>query len=320
MSSDDPKPLGLEVASAICQGARPYQEDSLIADVTDGAQLSMVILSDGMGGHAAGDVASKIVVTEMFSELSFRGELMMASSEAMCDSLRMAALAANERIAHHTAAHPQTDGMGATLLNIIVQKNKLHWISIGDSPLFLFRGGKLRQLNQDHSMAPQIDLWVKAGLIPDHMAHNHPDRNVLTSVLCGEEITYIDCPEEPFELRRGDIILVASDGLQFLSDAGIAKVLRKGRSDTPQKICDALMKAVLSLGDPGQDNVSFAVLKVAERRKTHERWQELAAPMRSYPLRLIDPTTLQETAKGAGNDDEEPSDKTAAVASPSAAE
>mgnify|MGYP000095919914 CR=1 FL=1 len=77
--------------------------------------------------------------------------------------LRGVADLANETLRHHTRTHPETEGMGATLVVPCLVENRLYWISVGDSPLFLWRAGKLSQLNEDHSMAPQIDALVQRG-------------------------------------------------------------------------------------------------------------------------------------------------------------
>jgi hypothetical protein len=152
--------------------------------------------------------------------------------------------------------------MGATLVVPALIENRLWWISIGDSPLFLFRGGKLRQLNEDHSMAPQIDFMVKSGLMDPQVAANHPDRNCLISVLMGSRIPKIDCPGKPFELQAGDIVLCASDGLQFLSNAQIEKVLNRYRKTRSTEIAERLLDELARLDDPDQDNISFTVIKV----------------------------------------------------------
>ncbi|MFN3280553.1 MAG: PP2C family protein-serine/threonine phosphatase, partial [Tabrizicola sp.] len=170
-----------DVASGISQGARDYQEDAITADFPVGAEAGFVVLADGMGGHAAGDVASKIVLTEVFSELKFHFADVHAFEARAPEILRNVADLANETLRQHTRTHPETEGMGATLVVPALIENRLWWISIGDSPLFLFRGGKLTQLNEDHSMAPQIDFMVKSGLMDPVVGANHPDRNCLIS-------------------------------------------------------------------------------------------------------------------------------------------
>lgn len=251
-----------DAASALSKGQRAYQEDAIISDFARGADNGLVVLADGMGGHAAGDIASKIVVTEVFSELLFQRADSDTFAQRVQDSLYTAAMAANTCLKEHVRAYPETHGMGATLVAGVVIGDNLHWISIGDSPLYLFRDGTLVQLNEDHSMAPQIDFMVKSGLMPMEEAARHPDRSTLTSVLFGEDIPKIDCPQDPTILKSGDIVIVASDGLQFLSNTQIEAELQRNSHLRSDEIVDLLLHRVTSLDDPDQDNVSFSVVKV----------------------------------------------------------
>lgn len=251
-----------DVASGISQGARDYQEDAITADFPVGAEAGFVVLADGMGGHAAGDVASKIVLTEVFSELKFHFADVQSFEARAPEILRGVAELANETLRQHTRTHPETEGMGATLVVPALVENRLWWISIGDSPLFLFRGGRLSQLNEDHSMAPQIDFMVKSGLMAPDVGANHPDRNCLISVLMGSRIPKIDCPTKPFEMQAGDIVLCASDGLQFLSNPQIERVLNKYRKARSTEIAERLLDELARLDDPDQDNISFTLIKV----------------------------------------------------------
>jgi serine/threonine protein phosphatase PrpC len=249
-------------ASAISRGARPYQEDAYIADFSRGADVGFAVLADGMGGHAAGDVASQIVVTEVFSELTFQRKSYEDNACALPGILRQAADCANQSIQSYTDAHPQSKGMGATLTACVVLDDALYWISIGDSPLFLFRDNQLQQINEDHSMGPQVDLMVETGALSEADARAHPDRSVLTSALFGERIARIDCPENACDLRPGDTIIIASDGLQYLSEDDIARVLRERPFARSADIVDALMGAVQGLNDPDLDNVTIGLVQV----------------------------------------------------------
>jgi PPM family protein phosphatase len=251
-----------DVASGISQGARDYQEDAITADFPVGAEAGFVVLSDGMGGHAAGDVASKIVLTEVYSELKFHYADVEAFERRAPEILRNVAEFANQTLREHMEKHPETDGMGATLVVPALVENRLWWISIGDSPLFLYRAGQLKQLNEDHSMGPQIDFMAQAGLLDAKLAANHPDRNCLVSVLMGSDISKIDCPAQPVELKAGDIVVCSSDGLQFLTNAQIEKVLARYRKTRSTEIAERLLAEIHRLDDPDQDNISFTVIKV----------------------------------------------------------
>jgi len=262
--------IRFDVASVLNRGRRDYQEDAIATDFPRGAEFGYAVLSDGMGGHAAGDVASKIVVTEMFSELKFQSSDTKSFVANVCGVLKGAAVSANACMAAHTANNPDTAGMGATLVAPVFLRDKLFWISIGDSPLYLYRGGQLRQLNEDHSLGPHIDYMVRSGMMSEDVGRNHPDRNALTSVLIGETIERIDCPEVPFQLRNGDVLVVASDGLQFLSNGRIRKVLRETDDQSATRIADRLMNELATLADPEQDNICFSVIKVRFKTQPEE--------------------------------------------------
>ena len=250
------------MASALSQGRRDSQEDSLASDFQQGSEHGFAVIADGMGGHAAGDIASQIVVTEVFSELKFRASDVEAFEAQAPRVLSQAAALANDCLRAHGQCHPGTKGMGATLIAPVFFGLRLHWISIGDSPLYLFRANKLIQLNEDHSMAPEFDRMVMTGLIASDDAQNHPDRNCLTSVIGGGEIARVDCPTAPFRLEPEDIILAATDGVQFLSDDQIAYVLEKCQRFGAKAIAEVLMDALEILADPDQDNVALTVIKL----------------------------------------------------------
>ncbi|MGL4236492.1 PP2C family protein-serine/threonine phosphatase [Tabrizicola sp.] len=284
-----------DVASGISQGARDYQEDAITADFPVGAEAGFVVLADGMGGHAAGDVASKIVLTEVFSELKFHFADVAAFEAKAPEILRNVADLANETLRQHTRSHPETEGMGATLVVPALVENRLYWISVGDSPLFLFRSGKLSQLNEDHSMAPQIDFMVKSGLMDPEIGANHPDRNCLISVLMGTRIPKIDCPVKPLELRAGDIVVCSSDGLQFLTNAQIERVLQRYRKTRSTEIAERLLDELGKLGDPDQDNISFTIIKVNDasvRDKTDDKPRRSAVVQRPKRLTTVAPEHL----------------------------
>ncbi len=251
-----------DVASVLNRGCRDYQEDAIATDFPLGADFGYAVLSDGMGGHAAGDVASKIVVTEVFSELKFQSSDVEALEGSICDVLKSAAVSANECMAAHASNNPDTAGMGATLVAPVFMSDKLFWISIGDSPLYLMRGGQLRQLNEDHSLGPHIDYMVRSGMMSEDVGRNHPDRNALTSVLIGETIDRIDCPARPYRLKNNDILIVASDGLQFLTNRQITEIVHENSEFGSARIAEALLEELRDLDDPEQDNVCFSVIKI----------------------------------------------------------
>ncbi|WP_171132973.1 PP2C family serine/threonine-protein phosphatase [Ruegeria sp. HKCCA5014] len=251
-----------DVASGLSQGGRDYQEDALVTDFPFGMDSGVAVLADGMGGHEAGDVASKIVSTEVYSALKFRSASFAEAEKDIPDHFAVATAGANGTIRDYVSENPGARGMGATLVAVVVAENRMYWMSIGDSPLYLLRGGKLQQLNEDHSLAPQIDLMAEQGLLSPELAKNHPDRNCLTSVIMGQNIPKFDCPSKPFELQLGDIVVVSSDGLQYLGEPMLKKILHRYRRRKSAEIAGHLLNAISDLDDPDQDNVSFSVIKL----------------------------------------------------------
>jgi serine/threonine protein phosphatase PrpC len=251
-----------DVASAIAQGGRSYQEDAIVTDFPFGMDSGVAVLADGMGGHAAGDVASKIVVTQVYASLKFRSADFADLESQIPAMMRQAAKGANSSVRDHVKANPGTRGMGATLVSIVLVEHRMYWMSIGDSPLYLLRDGKLRQLNEDHSLAPQIDFMHRQGLISAEAAKHHPDRNCLTSVILGGKVARADCPKDAFELKLGDVVVVSSDGLQYLEEDRIRKIIHRYRRRKSAEIAGYLLEALDDLADPDQDNISFSVIKL----------------------------------------------------------
>ena len=262
--------LDFDVATAAIKGKRPYQEDSMISSFPIGQGAGFAIIADGIGGHVAGHLASALATTEIFAHLKMQESQLVDGKLDVPFALRHAAEQANKRIAAHTAMDGETKGMGTTLLVPVIRGDRLSWISVGDSPLLLFREGALRQLNQDHSMAPQIDMMVKTGSMSAQVGKDHPDRNTLLSVLNGEMIEKIDCPDTPIRLKEGDILIAATDGLQSLSNAVIAKTLMKGKNGRSMDIANAFLAAIAAKNDPDQDNTTFVVMRATVESKADD--------------------------------------------------
>lgn len=286
-----------DVACALDQGGRDYQEDSLVSDFAVGDDCGIVVLADGMGGHSAGDVASKIVVTEVFSELKFHSDLFFDHDESLPFVMENALRSANDCMREAMRENEESRGMGSTVIATVLAGNRMFWSSIGDSPLYHFRGRKMEQINEDHSMAPQIDLMAATGVIDPEEAANHPDRNCLTSAIAGGKINRVDNRGEALELNAGDIIVVSSDGLQFLDEKVIAKIIARNRRRPSTDIANALLQAVKGLNDPEQDNISFAVIKVRHEKPVERPVRRTnVTDIGSHATRLADGTEMDDAA------------------------
>ncbi|MEM7075803.1 MAG: protein phosphatase 2C domain-containing protein [Pseudomonadota bacterium] len=254
--------LRYDAVAATAMGGRDRQEDAVVTDFPIGTDYGFAVLADGMGGHASGNLASNIVVTEMFSELKMQANDPSSMERDINATLHAAVADANACIKYVSRCSPRQELMGTTVVAPVLFEDRLYWISIGDSPLWHFRDGNLVRLNEDHSMAPEIDRMLEQGLMDADTARSHPDRECLTSVLMGGEIARIDYSEAPVHVRPGDIILAASDGLEFLDDARIAAVLNAHGSTSGAEISSALLAEISSLDDPDQDNVAFCLVRV----------------------------------------------------------
>ncbi|WP_037306630.1 PP2C family protein-serine/threonine phosphatase [Ruegeria halocynthiae] len=250
-----------DIALILEKGRRDSQEDAIASRVFDTANAAYIVVADGMGGHAAGEVASELVIAAWRGTLDTELEEQTPPEAALLDALPLAAMQANAAIANHCEDQGAGFNMGATLLGVLLLERRVFWISIGDSPMYLFRDGTLSQLNEDHSMAPQIDARVAEGTLTEAEAQAHPDRNQLTSVIMGAAIPKVDCPVDPFVLEPSDVLILGSDGLQYLSDAEIQSILRDNADALAQDIAGALWQALRAKDDPDQDNTSIAIVK-----------------------------------------------------------
>lgn len=250
-----------EVATAVALGARDRQEDAVLVQFDQGADSGFAVLSDGMGGHDDGDLASRVIVSEVFRAMSLTGRTAPRDHLALRSRLRQAILSANRSLRDAVDAGAGQDGMGGTVIATVLRDAQLSWISIGDSALYLFRNGALTRLNEVHSLAPQIDLMLRRGEIDAETARSHPQRSCLTSALIGAAINRIDSPEEPLALEPGDIVLMASDGLETLREEVLVHLLELHRDAPGPVIAHALLQAVESCAAPEQDNTALIVLK-----------------------------------------------------------
>ena len=244
----------LRCAGGQILGTREIQEDDFgfIAGVTldpDGHHPAIVV-ADGMGGHAAGNVASGLAVREFMDAYGVEGR--------PSDRLRAALDSANQALGEAVAENPALQGMGTTLVAAAVTSNGLEWISVGDSALLLYRGGRLKRLNRDHSMRPVIAALRE--IDPDAADGMSPQQ--LRSALVGSDIALVDASSMPELLMPGDVVLAATDGIDALDDAEAAANIADHCADGPEVIRDALLAAVANRCAPTQDNATIAVIEV----------------------------------------------------------
>ncbi len=221
---------------------RQHNEDSVLAE------RSVFVVADGMGGHAAGEVASRIVVETMAG----LAELDRARPEDVVAALTES----NTRILQSVARHPEQTGMGttATGLAIVTAGGSDHWavFNVGDSRVYRFIGGELALVTVDHS---EVREMVDAGLITEAEAARHPLRNVVTRSLGTESMPTPDV--WVFPPHPGERFVICSDGLSNeLSRDQIREIV--AAVDDPQAAAEALVQAAVEAG--GRDNVTVIVV------------------------------------------------------------
>lgn len=251
-AATDPARLRLRRGGGQLVGKREIQEDEIgFIDgptLDPGGQHPVVVVADGMGGHASGELASRLAVRAFVEAYGTEGR--------PADRLRAALDRANQAIDVAIRDNLSLDGMGTTLVAAAVTADGLEWISVGDSPLYLCRGARLKRLNEDHSMAPviaamrEIDPATARGMNP----------NELRSALVGFTLTKVDASPMPELLKPGDLILLASDGLNTLDEGEMASLIAARRGDGPEAVKDALLAAVAAQDAPAQDNVTVALI------------------------------------------------------------
>lgn len=247
---------GRQFAGLQLQGGRPYQEDDFgflndVKETDPRPSHLLVVLADGMGGHSGGAHASALAVDTFLA--TYQG-----SPGSVTDRMVKSLHESNDRIRTDSEGDPQLAGMGCTLVAAAFLDDGLVWVSVGDSPFWRFRDGSIKQLNEDHSMAPLIAQQVTAGALSPEEAARHPHRNALRSALIGEPIPKLDLRESPVRLKEGDKFLIASDGMQTLSDQEIAAILAENADalDLARK----LLRAIEGKNRKGQDNTTAIVV------------------------------------------------------------
>jgi PPM family protein phosphatase len=225
-------------------GQRETNEDSFYVD--DG--LGLFILADGMGGHNAGEVASKIAV-EVTAEFVRTG--LQAGKEAEV-VFREALASANRSIFEKASGNPAWSDMGTTLLMALATDHKVVIGHVGDSRAYLIGKGKIEQITEDHTFVFQ---WLKEGLITKEEARTHSARHGLTEVLGVSDEVEVDVGAWPWE--KEVCLLLCSDGLtDVLRDEEILSIAEFG-SD-PQQVCDTLVDSARQNGAGDDITVIFA--------------------------------------------------------------
>jgi serine/threonine protein phosphatase PrpC len=219
---------------------RENNEDSVYpGSAGESIDSVLVIVADGMGGHVAGEVASRLAMNAAASSDLDAGDRVAAGNRA---------------IREEVAREPDLEGMGTTMTLVAIEGNVATIGHVGDSRAYLLRDGGFSQLTEDHTVAAE---YVAMGQLSPEEAASHPQRHMLTRTLGLTRFVNVD--EFDIEVAAGDRILICSDGLtEMVDDSAIAKTLASG---TPEEAVWELVELANDAG--GVDNITVAVVEAA---------------------------------------------------------
>jgi len=240
---------------------RKGNEDSLIAS----PEQRLFVVADGMGGHAAGEVASKVAVDSINEFVCLTGGDEEITWPFGLDTgisydgnrLKTSVRYANRKVLEAVKEKAEYEGMATTVAAVLVDGATANIAHVGDSRVYLFRGGELQQLTSDHSW---VNEQLQSGIISADQARSHPLRNVVTRALGGKVDLQVDIQAQPME--PGDILLVCSDGLTtMVPDEEITRVLAEASGDielgAPNLVAEANAHG-------GEDNITVILLQFQE--------------------------------------------------------
>jgi serine/threonine protein phosphatase PrpC len=249
----------LEFASVTDTGlVRAHNEDA----VETSNELGVAILADGMGGYNAGEVASKMCVELIGKHLKQKQQSawiplmsrqLMVASRWIADAISYA----NGRVLKAAHEHPEYVGMGTTIVVAMCHQDKLIVAHVGDSRVYRFRAGELKQITKDHSV---LQAQIDAGLISEEQAQYSPIKNLITRAVGAQ--SEIDVEIHGHQLEEGDIYLLCSDGLSdMLTYDQIQRILKQQHTQL-EVCCQSLVNGANNCG--GRDNISVILLKVTQ--------------------------------------------------------
>lgn len=247
------------------QGTRKQQQDAAFAEVR--GELTMAVLCDGMGGMKDGEKAGQTGVEYFVRD--FREK---CQTENIPKFLKEEAKRLDKRIYGLTDEEGNRLNAGSTIVAAIIKENKLYWMSVGDSRLYMFRNGKLKCLTAAHNYKVLLEEKLTAGAIDKaYYDAQISQGEALTSYLGIGNLLLMDRNERPLFLREEDILLICSDGLfKLLEDEKIEEILKESGGKLQQAV-EKLMEAAAELGKNDQDNTTVILAKRSLEKKNKKK-------------------------------------------------
>lgn len=227
---------------------REVNEDSMVT--FDSPNGRVIAVCDGMGGQAAGDVASRLacdIITDIISNNTF---------STPTEAITRACMAANQGIVHTAAQNPQLEGMGATCVMVIIKDGLVYYGWVGDSRIYYISNGAIRQLSRDQSYVQQL---VDQGQITAAEAENHPQKNQILNALGLSTMTPPELCPAPLSPEPGSVILLCSDGLSGMVDNQTIASIVSAQDQTLQRKADLLVEQACING--GADNITVQMVQ-----------------------------------------------------------
>ena len=274
---------GRDYAVASTIGARERQEDDWGIDADppalEGDARLLAVVADGMGGMPAGNQASGIAIR------TFLDSYQAVHRDARA-RLRQALAHANREVGIAVEADPALAGMGTTLVVALFLADRSEWLSVGDSFILHCRDGTVRCVNPLHIYANELDERARRGEITAAEAASDPDRYALTSAVQGTVLGEVAQGE--IELRPGDVVILASDGVATLGEERIAAICREeAGTGGAEGVATALIGRIDDLGLAAQDNATVAVIlhRGRDEEGTPNVRPSVACATKKYPRR-----------------------------------
>lgn len=215
---------------------------------TVGQFPNLFLVADGMGGHQAGDTASRMCIDEVVRQMQD------ANARTPVSAFEKAIEVANEKILEKASQDSALSGMGTTLVGMTIENNVAYIVNVGDSRLYLLRN-ELKQITVDHSL---VEEMVQSGEIQKEEMRTHPNKNIITRALGTDLAVRPDCFE--IEVDEGDVILLCSDGLSnMLEDEQIETIVRENIEDM-RLAGTCLVEQANEAG--GKDNISVILVRL----------------------------------------------------------
>lgn len=227
---------------------------------------SLTLVCDGMGGHKGGELASRIAVEAIRNYFDGIREDADPKKELL-ESLK----SANSAILQESGENPDLEGMGSTVVLLLIKGDQAYCAHIGDSRIYLIRDGKIHQITKDHSLVQQL---IDANIISPEEAKNHPKKNVITKSLGIDEQTLPDITE-PIALFRGDRFVLCTDGLTGMVQDN--EIMQEAAGKEVQQACRNLVELANKRG--GKDNITVQILEIRKGKKLPKRlspWKKTA--------------------------------------------